>query len=485
MPLTPQRSAWSWQRKAPASPHLFKQVPFLVTSLIPPPPPTVPYHTLSHLITPYHTLSHLITPYHSTPRLSDPPPRPSPLPPLPPPGNYCSLTCGICQQPVYVSGAGSYSGVNQIGRNGLGNRDRFFSKLPRRTDCEDYDVDAVVRAIRAWASTHPANFDIPKLVRAAFHDAAGGAVVSRQSSVISHKSSVISHQSSVISHQSSVIIHHSSPIHHSPPLPSALLSLHPVLCTLPYERTPTPQTTTSGQARAAPTATWSPARSPSTASRTASPCWSRAVWRSSRGISGGGRGRPSLGRTCSRSRAWWRQVGECVCVCLTSNGRGSGSGSGTSSSDSDSDSDSGCGGQVDSPRPLPVQMQTCPCPFIHTPPLTFPLPHTPHPSPTPKPPEIAGGPSFDQFHFEKGRCDTLDNVTTATLDGLLPATGDRAKIATVRGAPTLHSCAVLCCCTLLLKSAPVLGTRISVLGCSHPFNSNPSLLSLHPTPPPL
>lgn len=87
-------------------------------------------------------------------------------------GTYCALTCGICMMPIWANGAtGSYSNTAQLLPNGLYNSSRFLRRRPRRK-CEKYDVMAVVRAIKDWAATNPPNFDIPKLNRASFHDAA-------------------------------------------------------------------------------------------------------------------------------------------------------------------------------------------------------------------------------------------------------------------------------------------------------------------------
>ena len=87
-------------------------------------------------------------------------------------GKYCARSCGICNQPIYADGSGAYSGADQLLLNGLYNSSRFLNtKIPRK-QCNRYDVNAVVNAIKDWASTNPPNIDIPKLVRAAFHDAA-------------------------------------------------------------------------------------------------------------------------------------------------------------------------------------------------------------------------------------------------------------------------------------------------------------------------
>jgi len=87
-------------------------------------------------------------------------------------GTYCALTCGICTQPIWADGAtGAYSGPDQLLQNGLFNSSRFLPKMARMK-CEKYDVVQVVKAIKDWAATKPPNFDIPRLNRAAFHDAA-------------------------------------------------------------------------------------------------------------------------------------------------------------------------------------------------------------------------------------------------------------------------------------------------------------------------
>lgn len=87
-------------------------------------------------------------------------------------GKYCSRTCGVCNQPVYVDGvSGSYSGPNQLLTSGLYNSTRFVKKISR-VRCESYNVTAVVEAIKSWAATGPPNLDLAKLVRAGFHDAA-------------------------------------------------------------------------------------------------------------------------------------------------------------------------------------------------------------------------------------------------------------------------------------------------------------------------
>eukprot|EP00931_Biecheleriopsis_adriatica_P016364 TRINITY_DN12079_c0_g1_i1.p1 TRINITY_DN12079_c0_g1~~TRINITY_DN12079_c0_g1_i1.p1 ORF type:complete len:434 (-),score=106.60 TRINITY_DN12079_c0_g1_i1:286-1587(-) len=87
-------------------------------------------------------------------------------------GTYCALTCGICTMPIWADGAtGAYSNVDQLLSNGLFNSTRFLPKMARKK-CEKYDVMAVVKAIKDWAATNPPNFDIPRLNRAAFHDAA-------------------------------------------------------------------------------------------------------------------------------------------------------------------------------------------------------------------------------------------------------------------------------------------------------------------------
>lgn len=87
-------------------------------------------------------------------------------------GKYCSRTCGICNQPVYVDGFdGTYSGPNQLLTNGLYNSTRFLKTIPR-VKCEAYNVTTVVEAIKSWAATGPPNLDLAKLVRAGFHDAA-------------------------------------------------------------------------------------------------------------------------------------------------------------------------------------------------------------------------------------------------------------------------------------------------------------------------
>ena len=88
-------------------------------------------------------------------------------------GEYCALSCGVCRQPVWVDGVtGSYSGPDQLLDNGLFNPARFLPRLPRKLDCLVYDPAEVADAIKAWAATKPANLDLPKLVRAGFHDAA-------------------------------------------------------------------------------------------------------------------------------------------------------------------------------------------------------------------------------------------------------------------------------------------------------------------------
>lgn len=87
-------------------------------------------------------------------------------------GTYCALTCGKCTQPVWADGhTGAYSGPDQLLPNGLFNSTRFLPKMDR-VKCEKYDVMAVVKAIKDWAATNPPNFDIARLNRASFHDAA-------------------------------------------------------------------------------------------------------------------------------------------------------------------------------------------------------------------------------------------------------------------------------------------------------------------------
>jgi hypothetical protein len=89
-------------------------------------------------------------------------------------GDYCALTCGVCEQPVWADGTtGAYSGPKQILPNGLYNSSRFLAKTPRKS-CKQYDVMAVVEAIKAWAirDPPPPNLDLAKLIRAGFHDAA-------------------------------------------------------------------------------------------------------------------------------------------------------------------------------------------------------------------------------------------------------------------------------------------------------------------------
>lgn len=81
----------------------------------------------------------------------------------------------MCNSPIWVDGiTGSYSGPNELLANGLFDEKRFLAKIPRKTDCIPYDPNDVSAAIKAWATTNPppANLDLPKLVRAGFHDAA-------------------------------------------------------------------------------------------------------------------------------------------------------------------------------------------------------------------------------------------------------------------------------------------------------------------------
>ena len=88
-------------------------------------------------------------------------------------GTYCARSCGICEQPIWSDGVdGSYSGPNQLLKNGLYNSSRFLNVKIPRVKCTYYDPNEVADAIRSWAGTNPPNLDLPKLNRLAFHDAA-------------------------------------------------------------------------------------------------------------------------------------------------------------------------------------------------------------------------------------------------------------------------------------------------------------------------